>query len=253
MRRRWILECDERGTVETEQLVCERDGVPTRLSCTGCNAGICPACLVRTPVGNKCPNCAGEAAAPRRSRGSRVGLAVAVVLGLAAVVFGAGLLGSSDGTTASDPVAVETSVGEAAATRQSMMGEEARDGQFVFVVEDFGCQPRTAPDGGAGPPGKRCTLRFNVKNISNSPATMLGRFQYLVDGQRRTYGADDALTRAVPENASRSVTDLNINPGVVIPWVFVYDLPDNVEPTEAQFRGTGRSRFGITVRLQRRA
>ena len=82
---------------------------------------------------------------------------------------------------------------------------------------------------------------------------MLGRFQYLVDGQRRTYGADEALTRAVPENANRGLSELNINPEVVVPWVFVYDLPDNVEPAEAQFRGTGRSRFGISVRLQRRA
>ncbi len=175
----------------------------------------------------------------------------AVVLALLA---GTLLLTSSDGTE-SDPVAVATSQGEAVPTRQTMMGEETRDGQLVFTVDDFACRPKEVPPD--APPGqaagKLCTLRFNVKNASGSPALFLGRFQYLVDAQSRTYGADEASTRAVPEMANRNLSELNINPEVVVPLVFVYDLPESVDPAEAQFRGTGRSRFGVNVRLQRRA
>ncbi len=166
---------------------------------------------------------------------------------LVALLIGAAVAASS-GETTSDAVAVDTSVGEPPVTRQAMIGEKVRDGQLVFVVEGFACeaqQPRAR--------GKLCTLRFTVENGSSSPALLLGRFQYLVDPQSKTYGADDALTRAVPENGNRSLSELNINPEVVVPLMYVFDLPDTVDPAEAQFRGTGRSRFGISVRVQRRA
>jgi hypothetical protein len=169
-----------------------------------------------------------------------------------ALLVGIGLLGGPENTT-SDPVGVPTSSGEAPATRQAMIGEEARDGQLVFVVEDFACNPKQASSGASAQTGKLCTLRFTVKNASSSPAMLLGRFQYLVDARARTYGSDEPLTRAVPENANRSISELNINPEVIVPLTFVFDLPDTVEPTEAQFKGTGRSRFGVNVRLQRRA
>ncbi|HEX2046427.1 MAG TPA: hypothetical protein VHF27_01605 [Acidimicrobiales bacterium] len=231
--------------MKADQLVCERDGAATRLRCAGCGTGICPACLVRTPVGHKCPSCAGDT--PPARRRSWVGPAVIAGLALVAALVVAMLLRAS-GEGSSDPVAVATPAGaEAPATRQAMIGEEVRDGQLVFVVDDFGCQPREGQ--GAG---KVCTLRFNVKNASGAPALLLGRFQYLVDGQRRSYGADEALTRAVPENGNRGLSEINVNPEVVVPLVFVYELPESVEPTEAQFRGTGRSRFGVNVRLQHR-
>ncbi len=146
---------------------------------------------------------------------------------------------------ATDPVATAAPTAEPVATQQAMIGEEARDGQLVFVVEQFACTAKQ-------PAGRICTLRFTVKNASPSPAMMLGRFQYLVDPQRRTYGADEALTRAVPENGNRSMSELNINPEVVVPLTFVFDLPEGIEPAEAQFRGTGRSRVGVSVRLAHR-
>ena len=132
-----------------------------------------------------------------------------------------------------------------------MIGEEARDGQLVFVVEDLTCNAKQ--ETAVAQAGKLCTLRFSVKNASSSPAMLLGRFQYLVDARSRTYGADEPLTRAVSENGNRSMSELNINPEVNVPLIFVFDVPDTIEPTEAQFKGTGRSRFGVSVRLQRRA
>jgi hypothetical protein len=155
----------------------------------------------------------------------------------------AGLLRSSTDSTPA-PASVVSPAAEAPPARQPMIGEEAHDGQLVFVVDDFGCN--------AKPAGKRCTLRFNVRNASDSPALLHGRFQYLVDAQSRTYGADEALTRAASEDGSRNFSELNVNPGVAVALVFVFDIPETVEPAEAQFRGTGRSRVGVNVRLERR-
>ncbi len=228
--------------MKADQLVCERDGAPTRLRCAECEAGICPACLVRTPVGHKCPRCVGRPATARRR--TWAGPVVVAGVALVAVLVGVMLLRPSGGTP-TDPVAVATPPGEAPDRRQAVMGEEVRDGQLVFVVDGFDCQAREGE--GAS---KLCTLRFSAKNDSRSPALLLGRFQYLVDGQSRRYGADEALTRAVPENAGRSLSEININPEVLVPLVFVYEVPHSVEPTEVQFRGTGRSRFGVNVRLQ---
>ena len=233
--------------MDSQELVCQRDGAPTKLCCAQCDAGICPACLVRTPVGYKCPGCAGVHGV-RTQRRSRGGVAVLAGLAILAILVGASVLTRSPGSGAPDPVPTQLPASEAPATGQAMIGDEARDGQLVFVVDAATCSPRQAA--GAG---KLCTLRFNVKNTSTSPAMFLGRFQYLVDAQSKTYGADDALTRAMPDNAGRDVFEINVNPDVAVPLVFVFELPDNVEPTEAQFKGTGRGRLGVNVRLERRA
>ena len=236
----------------TDELVCERDGAATRLRCAECSSGICPACLVRTPVGHKCPSCAGERAGARRR--SPVPLLVAGVA-VVALLVGVLLTRPSTDTTAPDPVALQTDEAEVAQTRQAMIGEEARDGQLTFVVEDFTCQRERIPGGplSRSPEGKLCLLRVNVRNVSGSPALLLGRFQYLVDGQSRTYGADGDLSRGLPENANRSLDELNVNPDVTVPVGLLFDIPSTVDPVEAQFKGTGRSRFGINVRLERRA
>jgi hypothetical protein len=154
--------------------------------------------------------------------------------------------------TAADVVAGRTPVTDAPPTREPMMGEEARDGQLTFVVQEFSCGAQE--DGTArSAADKLCRLTMTITNTSGSPAMFLGQFQYLVDAASRTYGADDQLTLAVPENGNRSITELNVNPQIVVPLVLVFDIPASVDPTEAQFKGTGRSRQGVDVRLQRRS
>jgi hypothetical protein len=239
---------------DTQELVCERDGVPTRLRCARCEAGICPGCLVGTPVGYTCPVCAGRPA-ERRGRATRplvgAGLAVLVALGAVAV-----LRPSAD--PAVEAVTPEPVPAKAAPpNRQAMLGEEVRDGQLAFRAEEFTCDGAQLPAvatarAAATPEGRICMLRLTVRNVSSGPALLLGRFQYLVDAQSRTYGADQGLSAEVPENANRSLTEMNVNPEVTVPLVLLYDLPRTVDPVEAQFRGTGRSRFGVNVRLDRR-
>ena len=236
--------------MDSEQLVCQRDGVPTRLRCAKCEVGLCPACMVRTPVGHKCPSCAGQTP-EHRSRSPR--LLILAGAAVAALLAGVILLRPTS-ENATDPVGLQTAGTDAPPTRQAMIGEEAHDGQLAFVVEDFGCGPDMSAEAAArSAQGKLCLLRITVKNTSTSPALFLGRFQYLLDGQSRTYGPDEGLSRAVPENANRSLSELNINPGSTVPMVLLFDVPETLEPVEAQFKGTGRSRFGVNVRLQRSA
>lgn len=235
----------------TQQVVCEKDNVPTRLRCARCETAICPTCLVRTPVGYKCAACAGEqGAGRRRGRSAAVPLAVGGVVVLVAlgVVLNLGRSSSpKPPPPVADPVATQgVLTGAQPPSREAMIGEEARDGQLVFVVSDFSCEAKA-------PEGKLCQLRATVKNVSSSPAMFLSRFQYLVDAQGKTYGADDDLTRAVPDNGDRSLTELNVNPDVVVPFVLVFDVPEPVQPTEAQFKGTGSSRLGIRVLMAHRS
>lgn len=41
-------------------------GTQTRLSCAACDRPICPRCVRRSSVGQRCPDCAGPAASTRR-------------------------------------------------------------------------------------------------------------------------------------------------------------------------------------------
>lgn len=64
-------------------------GVMTRLRCSRCGKPICPKCGVRTPVGLRCPDCAGVRGLPtyRTSTSSLIqatvaGFAVAILVGV---------------------------------------------------------------------------------------------------------------------------------------------------------------------------
>ena len=64
-------------------------GVSTRLRCSRCGKPICPRCGVRTPVGLRCPDCAGVRGLPTYAtsptvlaRAGGAGLAVALGVGL---------------------------------------------------------------------------------------------------------------------------------------------------------------------------
>lgn len=118
------------------ELACERDGVPTRLACAGCGAGICPKCLARTAVGFKSPSCVGAGAGPAASGRRRRGLAVAgaAVVVLAGAAF---LVRPSGGSPPVPGPAAPT--GALAPGTQAMIGDEVRDGQVTFVVDDLTC------------------------------------------------------------------------------------------------------------------
>ena len=65
----------------------EHPNVETRLRCSRCGKPICPQCAVRTPVGMRCPDCAGTRAASKAdpagvARAALAGGVVAVLAGI---------------------------------------------------------------------------------------------------------------------------------------------------------------------------
>jgi hypothetical protein len=199
--------------------------------------------MTRTEVGFKCPACIVRHGQASRRRRPPVLVLVAAVVAL----VGAVVVLRPDGGETGDPVGTPTRA-EAAPAAQVMLGEEADDGQLGFVVTDFGCGEEQI--GGRVAEGKFCRMAVRAHNRSGGPAVLLGRFQYLVDGQK-TFGPDIALSQTLAGNAG--VAELTINPEIAVDLVLIYDVPENLDPVEAQLRGTGRSRLGVRVRLEVRS
>jgi hypothetical protein len=74
----------------TDEVRCSyHPSVYTRLRCSRCGRPICPKCGVRTPVGLRCPECAGVRGLPTYRtdstslfKGAAIGLAFAVAIGV---------------------------------------------------------------------------------------------------------------------------------------------------------------------------
>ena len=78
------------GLFSTDEVTCARHPKTlTRLRCSRCGTPICPQCAVRTPVGLRCPDCAGVRGLPTYStpgtslaKGLAVGAALAIAFAL---------------------------------------------------------------------------------------------------------------------------------------------------------------------------
>ena len=224
-------------------LECQRDGVATRLTCTGCDSPICPKCFVRTPVGFKCRTCVGVAPggrarrpAPRRTVG-----VVAVVAAAGLAVLGWALLRPGD-----EPLVDESARYSGLSQRdieRPFLGEPGREGALTFTATGFECGP-AGVDGavrGRVPQGRFCTLVLRVQNTGAQPETFLAGSQFLVDSESRRYRADDD-----PELASRVV-----NPGNELTATLVFDVPPAVTPDEAELHRLERSQ-GVRMLLRPR-
>ena len=80
---------DERPVTAGEVRCSYHPDVMTGLRCSRCGKPICPRCAVRTPVGLRCPDCAGVRGLPTYATSSTVlvragaaGLALAVAIGV---------------------------------------------------------------------------------------------------------------------------------------------------------------------------
>lgn len=140
-------------TTGAEPLTCTRHGTPTRLRCAECETPICPECLVKTPVGLKCPEHAEAvpAVVPRPKRPMKQVLLVAIGVvavagGVLALVLAVG--GGESGDTAGEG-------GPALAPEQRIQTPQvavmAADGTGKRVVTNrplaFDSSPAWAPDG----------------------------------------------------------------------------------------------------------
>lgn len=226
-----------------QELRCETDDAATRLTCTSCDAAICPKCFVRTPVGFKCRTCVGAAPRPGgRERSSRTTV-VAVALAVAGVLALVGwrLLGSGE-----EPLGDQSARFSGQSARdieRPFLGEPGSEGPLTFTATGFECGVEGAAGavGGRVPQGRFCSLRLTVQNTGTQPETFLAAQQALLDPQARRYRPDDD-----PDLASRVV-----NPGNELTATLLFDVPPSVTPDEAELHRFERSR-GVRVLLRPR-
>lgn len=236
----------------TGGLTCDRDGVATQLTCAGCDAPICPKCLVRTPVGLKCPECVGA--------GARVGhrrfpvpllAAAAVVVMLPVLVW---LAVGRSGTTSADTTAkVNPELVNTAS--ESRVGQEVHNGPFSFTVTRMECvgQEVGTPPGTRVAQGRFCLLHLNLRNVGDQPASYSGAGQLVADTSAKRYspGVMDAGPPPPPlvtATGDKEITNIRLNPGSEAAGVLIFDMPVAAKPAEFEFHSGPRT-IGVKVRL----
>lgn len=234
------------------ELTCGRDGVATQLTCVGCGAPICPACLVRTPVGLKCSTCTGSATKARgRAVPALAMLAVALVPVIVWLVFSPGSRSGSD-SRAGDAAATLDLVNTAA---QSRMGDEVRSGPFAFTVNQVECVGRevgTPPDTRTAQ-GRFCLVHLKVRNAGDGPESYVGATQLVADSSARRYSPGVMESGPPPPalvmaSGDKEITTVRLNPGSEVSGVLVFDMPVTAKPAEFEFR-PGPAAMGAKVRL----
>jgi hypothetical protein len=231
------------------QLMCERDGNSTRLTCVQCATPICPSCLVRTPVGMKCAVCGAEPGALLRRRKplwmrlAPMGVVALVVL----VVALPRIVGGSDTSSDTTADALAGNPRPQPPANFGLAGQEVIDGSLAFTVTSIECGA-TQVTGGPSTrtaQGKFCFLAVTLRNVGRSPITFQGRAQMLQDSQQRTFGPDTSATAAHPGNAGRDMLAPVVNPGNELVGVLVFDVPSEVSLVGVSLRSgpTGRGAF----------
>jgi hypothetical protein len=133
----------------------------------------------------------------------------------------------------------------------AMMGEEARDGQFAFTVDNFECVGNTiAADNefldDAVAQGQFCLLDISVENIGSEAQTLSASNQYLYDAEERRFSAsDDFEVMMVVETP---IFD-EINPGNSLSGTIVFDVPETAEIEFAELHDSAFS-GGVLVDLR---
>lgn len=237
-----------------DQLTCERDGTPTRLTCVQCRVPICPQCFVRTPVGMKCQRCGAEVGGAsgraRRGRPAWVPLAVlGVVLAVATALFLPQLL-KDDKPAAVEQNPLEGIPNPQGPARFAPIGMEAKDGDLAFTVTTVECGATQVPGAATATvaQGQFCFVSLEIRNDGRNPATFTARTQVLFDRQNRRFGPDAAATAAHPANTGRDLQSLVVNPGNQVRAVMAFDVPPDVTPVYAELH-SGQTQ-GAFVGLQ---
>jgi catechol 2,3-dioxygenase-like lactoylglutathione lyase family enzyme len=131
------------------------------------------------------------------------------------------------------------------------IGEEARDGQFAFVVDDFECVGDTieATDeflDDAEAQGQFCLLTLTAENIGDAEQSLAASNQYLYDSEERRFSASDDFEVILALDTP--IYD-SINPGNSMTGTIVFDVPDNAEIEFAELHDSALS-GGVLVDLR---
>ncbi|MFP5320101.1 MAG: LpqB family beta-propeller domain-containing protein [Acidimicrobiia bacterium] len=139
------------ATPDTE-LTCSRHGNATRLRCAECDTPICTECLVRTPVGLKCPDHAQADQIIRIGRRRSPKALVLAAVGVAAVAGGIVALGAvlsgQDGDTVGEAGPAAPSPNRIQTPQVAVMAADGGDKQLLTNrALAFDGSPAWSPDG----------------------------------------------------------------------------------------------------------
>ncbi|MBV9089971.1 MAG: DUF4352 domain-containing protein [Mycobacteriaceae bacterium] len=124
------------------------------------------------------------------------------------------------------------------------IGQEARDGAFVFTVTEV--RPLSGDMAGKG-----VAVLFTVKNVGNSSQTYFATDQKLMDDQGRQFSVDtDAMVSGPMTESSRQLTVLwtAINPGIQVDLATIFAMPEGAKPALMVLHESARS-SGVTVNV----
>jgi hypothetical protein len=157
---------------------------------------------------------------------------------------------STSNTSSTKPSASNTST----ASTTPKLNQPANDGKFSFTITSFNCgetqitQPDD-PDFTSQAQGQFCIMNLTVKNIGSVAQSFDASSQYLYDSSNKQYSySSDGTNTANPTSSDFGVY-VNVNPGVTISGIEVFDIPKGVVPVTATLHDSGASN-GVKVNLQ---
>lgn len=133
------------------------------------------------------------------------------------------------------------------------LNQPANDGKFSFTITSFSCGETqiTQPDNSystSQAQGQFCTMSLTVKNIGSVAQSFDASSQYLYDASNKQYSySSDGTNTANPTSSDFGVY-VNVNPGVTISGIVVFDIPKGVVPVTAILHDSGASN-GVKVSL----
>ena len=150
---------------------------------------------------------------------------------------------SVDGATESpEPEATLDPVPQEVEQEPPGLGEEARDGDFTFVVTGVEDGPA---DFGTEPDGRFVVVTATVTNRGDEPRSLRGDDQILIDARGGRTPAD--VEAAVYLDDTRSLLE-QINPGDSLTGVVVFDIAVDTLPAGVELHESASS-DGVTVAL----
>lgn len=232
------------------EATCPRDRIATQLSCAQCGAPICPSCLVRTPVGLKCPDCATTLTA-RPKRRLPVIMVIAAVAAATVTAVGLSFVTSSGNEPADDGTARDLVTDAESAG----LDQEVAVGPYVVTVTRVDCPGKElgTPPVTRTATGRFCVAYMTLRNTGAQPEVFSASFQLLSDGVRR-FGPDMPTTSSGPpttlllDGGVRETLGARLNPEQSVRAALVFDLPEGVTPTQLLLRFTPRTPI-VRVRL----
>ena len=125
------------------------------------------------------------------------------------------------------------------------LGQEATDGNLTFVVTAVEDGPLIigTPDLGTEAQGKFVLVTMTVTNYGDSPRTIVGDNQFLIDTEGQKASADTEA--AVYLSNAASLLE-EIKPGNTVTGVVVFDIPANATPAGIELHDSAFS-DGVVV------